>query len=64
VTLLDYPYNDIGHLMRNLCTPYWIGKDDHTVKINPLWCDPLSADFNGDHLFMHRPQLSLSRMKN
>ena len=27
MTLLDYPYNDVGHLVNNLCHPCWIRKD-------------------------------------
>lgn len=30
--------------------------DDHTVKINPLICGPLSADFDGDCIHLFYPQ--------
>ncbi|CAN4108487.1 unnamed protein product [Withania somnifera] len=30
--------------------------DDHTVKINPLMCGPLSADFDGDCIHLFYPQ--------
>ncbi|KAM7512415.1 hypothetical protein LguiB_011290 [Lonicera macranthoides] len=30
--------------------------DDHTVKINPLICGPLSADFDGDCVHLFYPQ--------
>ncbi|XP_017257953.1 DNA-directed RNA polymerase V subunit 1 [Daucus carota subsp. sativus] len=30
--------------------------DDHTVKINPLICAPLSADFDGDAIHLFYPQ--------
>ncbi|KAF8776332.1 hypothetical protein HU200_003555 [Digitaria exilis] len=30
--------------------------DDHTVKINPLICGPLSADFDGDCVHIYYPQ--------
>ncbi|XP_062224054.1 DNA-directed RNA polymerase V subunit 1-like [Phragmites australis] len=30
--------------------------DDHTVKINPLICSPLSADFDGDCVHIYYPQ--------
>jgi hypothetical protein len=25
--------------------------NDHAVEINHLWCDPLFANFDGNHLF-------------
>ncbi|XP_047078712.1 DNA-directed RNA polymerase V subunit 1-like [Lolium rigidum] len=30
--------------------------DDHTVKINPLICSPLAADFDGDCVHIYYPQ--------
>ncbi|KAG5524434.1 hypothetical protein RHGRI_031180 [Rhododendron griersonianum] len=30
--------------------------EDHTVKINPLICGPLSADFDGDYIHLFYPQ--------
>jgi len=30
--------------------------DDHTVKINPLICGPLGADFDGDCVHLFYPQ--------
>lgn len=35
--------------------------DDHTVKINPLICGPLSADFDGDCIHLFYPQSLAAR---
>ncbi|KAK1308959.1 DNA-directed RNA polymerase E subunit 1 [Acorus calamus] len=35
--------------------------DDHTVKINPLICSPLSADFDGDCIHLFYPQSLAAR---
>lgn len=35
--------------------------DDHTVKINPLICGPLSADFDGDCVHLFYPQSPAAR---